>query len=652
MKNKKKNSREDLIALYKKLYKNPQDVKQFAEGGFWGKDVTDKQAAANNQLGMTAITGATTAAAAAIPDTELTAQTKKGPMGSATGAVRDGIASAIPIAGMFHGISELGVKGAQQINKGAKGEGYLNSASQSLFSPSQGITDSIDRAQSSTGKDKATAIGSVAANWVLPGLGGAIYDGIAAATGAKTPEEKAIETAKQQEVLTQNKNSKADYMQSINQGVMGQGATGNPIAMAKGGTLEQYNLPSHAAQDPNAMNSIMDGQPVQQEKNETILKGKGSEQDVAFSPNVMYEGKSMADRSKQRESKWEGKNDSISLATKKLEEKDDIRIQKTLTDSQEQKTQYSDFKKSLGGVQKMSKGGPSTDDMYATDDTRVEPIMPPMQTVKPFTGQDLIDVEKIGGNVKATSYLEGEEQEVKEKTFKLNKKTGSYETNPNLANFKNSATSFYNSGDAAQLAGVIPGTAYNFIKSLTPYDRVKANKNNTATSLQQLSPEAGKLAINQQFASFKDSLDGRGVQGKAANMAAAMSKTQGNIGQHIFKTDQANKTLFSQYQDKLSAKRQFNVGQENYAEDSEARNKAAQSNFGAKAATQFGQGVTEFGKQQGQSTNNEIGYKVLSEMYPDFTLGKKDDIINGLGTLYEFKGGKFIDKKTGKEIKK
>ena len=169
----------------------------------------------NNQAAIAGISAAADMGSSMIPETELGAQQSTGAAGSTIGGIREGVASAIPIAGMFHEVSEMGMKAAQQINEGAKGEGYLNSASQSLFSPSQGITDSIDRAQSSTGKDKATAIGSVAANWILPGLGGAIYDGIAASTGATTPEERAKTKAEHQDKVDANNQVANDYLASI-----------------------------------------------------------------------------------------------------------------------------------------------------------------------------------------------------------------------------------------------------------------------------------------------------------------------------------------------------------------------------------------------------------------------------------------------------
>lgn len=78
--------------------------------------------------------------------------------------------------------------------------------------------------------------------------------------------------------------------------------------------------------------------------------------------------------------------------------------------------------------------------------------------------------------------------------------------------------------------------------------------------------------------------------------------------------------------------------------DINARNLAAKQAFGAKAATQVGQGLTETGKVQNQSLNNQMLYKTLNSLYSKYKLNGQsfDDFLKTIMSedeIIQFKKG-------------
>lgn len=640
MKKKTKNTRESVQQLYKKLYgkKEGKLPKEFEGGGFWnqGKETNNSAQIAStaNTIG-TALSASTSAFnQPSNPEFAKAAQGEN--------AIMQGV-SAIPvIGGIIGGVDAIGEAIGGPIRKNLEQTDHAGNIN-------------------NPGAVKAGAI-----------IGG-ILDPIKALTTRASYKGGFGDISGDKYVAHLEQKDKEAFRAKRNAAKNAQlTAMGETPLFSKGGTLERYNLPTHAQQDSNNINSIMDGQGSQFDKKETKLNGKNGEQDFAFSDNLMFGDKTLAAHSNKVDSKWAGRNDKISQDSKK-EELDELKkINNVLKDEIEQKEEFKAFKKSMGDPQKFWEGG--TDDETPTKQAQgildfvtpydklvaqtptedITPInignvpitnmgrtIPPVDVQKPNLDFDMNKLPNLDPyqNIKgiAPTTLENyKEKEIKEKGLR-----------------NKFDTSFLEAGNAEQLAGMIPGTVFNLVNALKPADKVKAKRDDSIITKQQVSPEAALKEARQSFAQFKDALvSGGSIQGRANNAAMGASKTQEALGKIHSDYDMNNKGLQSKFEADISKQKRYNNLEESKAEDLTAQNKAAKEMFGAKAATQFGQGITEFGKSKKSDLTNKIGYKVLSEMYPDFTMSRYDEILKNKGNIYQFKDGKFYDSRTGKEVTK
>jgi len=637
MKKKTKNTRESVQQLYKKLYgkKEGKLPKEFEGGGFWnqGKETNNSAQIAStaNTIG-TALSASTSAFnQPSNPEFAKAAQGEN--------AIMQGV-SAIPvIGGIIGGVDAIGEAIGGPIRKNLEQTDHAGNIN-------------------NPGAVKAGAI-----------IGG-ILDPIKALTTRASYKGGFGDISGDKYVAHLEQKDKEAFRAKRNADKNAQlTAMGEAPLFSKGGTLERYNLPTHAQQDSNNINSIMDGQGSQFDKRETKLNGKNGEQDFAFSDNLMFGDKTLAAHSNKVDSKWAGRNDKISQDSKK-EELDELKkINNVLKDEIEQKEEFKAFKKSMGDPQKFWEGGTDEDEIiydYNTPSTRpnyramsanmspeefnetvnkkpaiVDRTIPPVDVQKPNLDFDMNKLPNLDPyqNIKgiAPTTLENyKEKEIKEKGLR-----------------NKFDTSFLEAGNAEQLAGMIPGTVFNLVNALKPADKVKAKRDDSIITKQQVSPEAALKEARQSFAQFKDALvSGGSIQGRANNAAMGASKTQEALGKIHSDYDMNNKGLQSKFEADISKQKRYNNLEESKAEDLTAQNKAAKIMFGAKAATQFGQGITEFGKAKKSDLTNKIGYKVLSEMYPDFTMAKYDEILKNKGNVYQFRGDKVYDSRTGKEVTK
>jgi hypothetical protein len=190
----------------------------------------------------------------------------------------------------------------------------------------------------------------------------------------------------------------------------------------------------------------------------------------------------------------------------------------------------------------------------------------------------------------------------------------------------------FTTGDKFQLAGLAPATIYNTIQALRPAEKFNPltsslfgsglndmNQNvrfNTNPIL--MNRNVGMNQINQ--GSTSDSI-------ARANKASLYFNTNRALGELAEKEALANVGI---KQDLGRAK--IGVGAQDVAAQERARQynvqaRQAKQQFGATAASQLGQGLTEFGKSSNQGLSNRIGYDVLKNISPNFTLAEYNRLV-------------------------
>lgn len=197
--------------------------------------------------------------------------------------------------------------------------------------------------------------------------------------------------------------------------------------------------------------------------------------------------------------------------------------------------------------------------------------------------------------------------------------------------FKNLTT-----GDKLGLAGMIPGTLYNFAMGLkkpqkegfytNPYqNEVLGLMQNRKFDAQQFINEA-EMANTEANQNISDNASSVGV--KLANMSKAHANYLNSLSGITGKAQEMNNNYRAE-----EAQVKNNMGeilrQEGIRQSGiNAQNQAAKQGFMAKAMTQLGQGISAVGQASNQSLTNTILAKSLSEISPDFDVNKLKDLYD------------------------
>jgi hypothetical protein len=190
------------------------------------------------------------------------------------------------------------------------------------------------------------------------------------------------------------------------------------------------------------------------------------------------------------------------------------------------------------------------------------------------------------------------------------------------SNVENSGLSM---GDKFQLAGLAPATIYNTIQALRPAEKFSPltspmfgaglndmNQNvrfNTNPIL--MNRNVGMNQINQ--GSTSDAV-------RRANLQSLYRGTNTQLGEMAEREAITNAQLRQQL-----GQAKIGVGAQDVAAQERARQynvqaKQAKQQFGATAASQFGQGLTEFGKSSNQGLSNQMGYNTLQNLFSNYKL--------------------------------
>lgn len=192
-------------------------------------------------------------------------------------------------------------------------------------------------------------------------------------------------------------------------------------------------------------------------------------------------------------------------------------------------------------------------------------------------------------------------------------------------------------GDKTQLLGQLPATLYNmgmagkkaakepyaFNSNESAITRIMAGRRFNEQPLvneANLAFNAGAKALNENTSSDAVNRAGKIALFTGLGEKTQLARLQGQQMNNQYRGEEAS-TLNQLGMQKSAEKARVS--------DINARNLAAKQAFGAKAATQVGQGLTETGKVQNQSLNNQMLYKTLNSLYSKYKLNGQsfDDFL-------------------------
>ena len=192
-------------------------------------------------------------------------------------------------------------------------------------------------------------------------------------------------------------------------------------------------------------------------------------------------------------------------------------------------------------------------------------------------------------------------------------------------------------GDKTQLLGQLPATLYNmgmagkkaakepyaFNSNESAITGIMAGRRFNEQPLvneANLAFNAGAKALNENTSSDAVNRAGKIALFTGLGEKTQLARLQGQQMNNQYRGEEAS-TLNQLGMQKSAEKARVS--------DINARNLAAKQAFGAKAATQVGQGLTETGKVQNQSLNNQMLYKTLNSLYSKYKLNGQsfDDFL-------------------------
>ncbi len=388
-----------------------------------------------------------------------------------------------------------------------------------------------------------------------------------------------------------------------------------------GGNLESYSLAAHSQLNKDFANTHLDGNPVQIEKNETILR-KENGGDYVFSDNPKMKnpltGNTFAKDSKKIESQTAKPfYDKASEATKKFQLEN---LQK-INDNERNKVEG----KMNGGISKYANGGNKP--MVADED------YPELVDFSQRPELEVLSMQSQGMNNLNTN----------QGLLPLSGIQGNFNKLPETRAGSNWGNGIENrdtltTGDKLQLAGILPGTIYNTVRAFQKPENQKLYTDKSPITQQAIAKNLNPayLAYNAGREGVNNATSSDAV--RRASLAQMTSNLQKNVMDYSLNVDNQNKGLRTQFEDRLANQNRFNIGQKVMTDDTNSRNKAAQRAFGAAAATNLGQGMTNVGQALNQGKTNEIGYSALQNMAANYGLDPKEyaDFLKGKGIKIKY----------------
>jgi hypothetical protein len=213
----------------------------------------------------------------------------------------------------------------------------------------------------------------------------------------------------------------------------------------------------------------------------------------------------------------------------------------------------------------------------------------------------------------------------------LKKQTGYSYKDGVLGTYPNNNQQF-TMGDKAQLAGLAPATIYNTIQALRPAEKFSPlNSPLFGAGLNDMNQNVrfntNPILMNRNVGANQINQGSTSDAVRRANLQSLYRGTNTQLG------EMAEKEALTNAQIKQSlGQAKIGVGAQDVAAQERARQynvqaRQAKQQFGATAASQFGQGLTEFGKSSNQGLSNRIGYDVLKNISPNFTLTEYNRLV-------------------------
>jgi hypothetical protein len=204
-------------------------------------------------------------------------------------------------------------------------------------------------------------------------------------------------------------------------------------------------------------------------------------------------------------------------------------------------------------------------------------------------------------------------------------------------------------GDKLQIAGMVPGLAYNLFNALKKPEKIGVQYNpnsNEAENLMENRRFDMQPYINDarlSYNTYKDNISNQSSSSatRNANLQKALSNTTSSLNKIRTMEQQTN----NQYRADEAQLKQITgaekVAARNLQEQLQTQTNAAKQMAGATAATQMGQFLSEFGKTKNQGLTNEMYAEVLRNLTSDFTIPEMKELLKGLNKkeLIKFSGG-------------
>jgi len=531
------------------------------------------------------------------------------------------VAKQIPIAGQFvqlgegisSGFDKMEESGAKSKNDGMRISGAALSG---VFSPSASHSK-VDAAMDQGKISKGEAVGYHFLNFIAPSLGSVISNGV---------------------MSDKMKNQGAEY----NRGV-------DTSTFAYGGGLDKYTLPSHAQQNSDIPNTHLDGQPIQIDKNETVFRKNGG--NYVFSDTLKNTtGNTFAKDSKLTEAKFKRPYyDSIAESTKN-DALEKLTVQNDMMKQMQEMKEFSKQFKFGGSIPKAKYGFGKSDngsggDIYDT----VQGANAYRNYLAKFNTDGEEPVVTDGSNINWASKGVSDQPIVTEQpmNYKLHNTLYDYKNskktipsaNPTLTTVpsqtgqgtgtiddKKNPNRWGMDGDSMQLAGMLPSVAYNAGMAMQPADKEKALYNPYQDKVKDLYTSR---YFNEQPIINENQLDFNKGRDDINNSATSDPVRRANLIEMTSNLQKANtnarfegQKINNEYKGQLGQVLD-NLGQQRVAEDRRvseinAQNKGRKQLFGAEAATQSGQALTEAGKAKNQKVSNQVQLSALNNIYADF----------------------------------
>lgn len=561
--------------------------------------------------------------------------------GQIINSIGDTAASAVPGFGEYYGMIRQSSKGIQDAIPGdtkidpKTGISYTKKSN--TFG--QGMNTVLEPAHSQASATWAKAAAATSSKDKAKYA----FEGIGDMFGLTTiPKMIANAMGKDDDTSNYNRLKNSETRTNADTSTFAYGGGLNKYGGGGGNQLDEYKLAPHSMQNPNVANTHLDGRPIQIDKNETVFRQKDG--DYVYSDTLEASpGNTFADISKKIKNQYKKLSyDSIAKDTE-VDELKALSVKNDLAKQMKEMQNHAEKFKFGGSMSKAqySKGGDngSGGDIYDTvqganayryylskfNTDGEEPVVTDGSSVnwasKGISDQPIVTEQPMNYKLHNTLY-----------DYKNNKKilpsnnpvVTSTATKSNDIPEQKDSNKWGMNGDQMQLAGMLPSIAYNAGMAMQPADKEKALYNPYQDKVKDLYTSRyfnEQPIINENQLDFnkgRADIDGLSTNTRNANLVALNS----SMMEANSKARLEGQKINNQYKGELGQVLD-NLGQQRVVEDRRvsdinAQNKGRKQLFGATAATQSGQALTEAGKVKNQKVTNQIELSALNNIYADF----------------------------------